>query len=66
MLHKHIVYYLNIFSEVKFIQQSKDITMQLNHYLNFKGQTEAAFLFYQSVLKIRMYLSVQRQLIQMV
>ncbi|MFC3903143.1 PhnB protein [Acinetobacter marinus] len=23
--------------------------MQLNHYLNFKGQTEAAFLFYQSV-----------------
>ena len=23
--------------------------MQLNHYLNFKGQTEQAFLFYQSV-----------------
>lgn len=23
--------------------------MQLNHYLNFKGQTEPAFLFYQSV-----------------
>lgn len=23
--------------------------MQLNHYLNFQGQTEAAFLFYKSV-----------------
>lgn len=23
--------------------------MQLNHYLNFQGETEAAFLFYQSV-----------------
>ena len=30
-------------------QQYGHIKMQLNHYLNFQGKTEAAFNFYKSV-----------------
>ena len=30
-------------------KKNQERAMQLNHYLNFQGQTEQAFIFYQSV-----------------
>ncbi len=30
-------------------KNNKELDMQLNHYLNFQGQTEAAFNFYKSI-----------------